>query len=87
MIEVSTSQTINDFHKLLKLVDRGESIRITNHGKARARIIQDFGFMSGAEFSQVFNGWKATPLDRAAADEIEKNISDLNQEAENALAH
>ena len=87
MIEVSTSQTINDFHKLLKLVDRGESIRITNHGKARARIVPDFGFMSGAEFSQVFDGWKATSLDQAAADEIEKNIGALNREEENALAH
>jgi hypothetical protein len=56
MIEVSTTRTINEFHQLLKLVDRGESIRITNHGKARARIIQDFGFMSGAEAAMDFQG-------------------------------
>lgn len=87
MIEVSTTQTLNEFHQLLKLVDRGESIRITNHGKARARIVRDFGFMSGAEFSQVFDGWKSSEMDRAAADEIEKNIVALDKEGQDALAH
>jgi len=72
MIEVSTTRTINEFHQLLKLVDRGESIRITNHGKARARIIQDFGFMSGAEAAMVFSGWRANQLDRARRMRLKK---------------
>ena len=43
--------------------------------------------MSGAEFSQVFEGWKAGALDHAAADEIEKNIAALDKEGSDALAH
>jgi antitoxin (DNA-binding transcriptional repressor) of toxin-antitoxin stability system len=87
MIEVSTTQTINEFHQLLKLVDRGESIRIMNHGRARARIVPDCGFMSGAEFARVFDGYQATATDKSAAEAIAENIAVLDQEEGDALAH
>ncbi len=87
MIEVSASQTLDQFHQLLKLVDRGESIRIMNHGRARARIVPDCGFMSGAEFSRVFDGYQATESDRSAAAAVTQNIAALDQEEADALAH
>jgi prevent-host-death family protein len=87
MIEVSVTETVNEFHRLLKLVDKGESIRITNHGRPRARLIPDTGFMSGAEFSRVFEGYRATEADKAAADEVEKQIAALDAEENDALAH
>jgi antitoxin (DNA-binding transcriptional repressor) of toxin-antitoxin stability system len=88
MIEVSTTQGVNEFHQLLKLVERGESVRIMNHGRARARLVPDTGFISGAETLRLFYSWKGNALDQSAASEIEKNIEALNREADpDALAH
>ena len=87
MIEVSITQTVNEFHRLLKLVDKGESIRITNHGRARARLVPDSGFMSSSEFARIFDGYQATDADKATADDIAKNIVALDTEEDNALAH
>lgn len=87
MIEVSTAETANDIHRLLRMVDSGQSVRITRHGRPRARLVPDAGFMSGEEFAKVFAGYQATDADRAAADEIEAEITRLNAEEDRALDH
>lgn len=87
MIEVSTTQAVNEFHRLLNKVERGETIRIRKHGRASARIVPDCDFMSGEAFASVFAGYKATALDKAAADAIAANIAELDAETDHALAH
>jgi len=87
MIEVSATDAVNDFHRLLARVQRGETVRILKHGRASARIVPDCDFMSGKDFAGVFTGYKATALDKSAADAIEANIAHLDAETDNALAH
>jgi prevent-host-death family protein len=87
MIEVSTTRAVNEFHRLLNKVERGETVRIRKHGRASARIVPDCDFMSGEDFARVFAGYKATALDRAAADAIAANLAAFDAEADHALAH
>jgi hypothetical protein len=53
----------------------------------RAKIVRDVDFMDGKEFAKIFKNYKATELDKAAADEIEKNIKRIRREAERDLDH
>jgi hypothetical protein len=87
MIAVSATEGANSFHRLLELVERGETVRITKHGRVRAKIVRDVDFMDGKEFAKIFKNYKATELDKAAADEIEKNIKRIRREAERDLDH
>ncbi len=87
MIEVTTTKAVNEFHRLLNKVERGETIRIRKHGRASARIVPDCDFMSGEAFAGVFAGYKATAQDKAAADAIASNIAELDAETDHALAH
>ena len=87
MIEVTTTRAVNDFHRLLNKVERGETVRIRKHGRASARMVPDCDFMSGKDFASVFAGYKATTLDKAAADAIAANIIELDAETDHALAH
>lgn len=87
MIEVTTTRAVNEFHRLLDKVERGETVRIRKHGRASAKIVPDCDFMSSEEFASVFAGYKATAQDRATADAIAANIAELDAEGENALAH
>ncbi|HEX3625592.1 MAG TPA: type II toxin-antitoxin system prevent-host-death family antitoxin [Verrucomicrobiae bacterium] len=87
MIEVSTTEAVNEFHRLLSRVERGETVRIRKHGRASARIVPDTDFMSGKAFANVFAGYKATAEDRAAADAIAAKIAELDAEFDHALAH
>jgi hypothetical protein len=43
--------------------------------------------MSGRDFANVFAGYKARALDKAAADAIAANIAKLDAETDPALAH
>ena len=68
-------------------MDRGETVRITNHGKPRARIVPDAGFMTSSEFARVFEDYKAGAADKAAADAVAGCIAQLDAEEGDALAH
>ena len=87
MITVTITEGVNTFHQLIAQVERGETVKIVKHGRARARIVPDCDFMSGKEFSRVFEGYHATDLDKAAADDIAGHIRQLESEADDALAH
>lgn len=87
MIEVTTTKAVNEFHRLLTKVERGETVRIRKHGRASARIVPDCDFMSGEEAAKLFEGYRATALDKAAADAIAANIAELDAETDHALAH
>jgi antitoxin (DNA-binding transcriptional repressor) of toxin-antitoxin stability system len=69
------------------MVEDGESICITKHGRPVARLVPDRGFMSGKEAADLFRGYKADALDKAAAAEIARSIAQLDAEAGDALAH
>ncbi len=68
------------------MVEAGQVIRITKHGRPVARLVPDQRFMSGKEFARLFAGYKADALDKAAADEIANNIAQLDAEVEDAMA-
>jgi hypothetical protein len=88
MIAVSATEGANSFHRLLELVERGETVRITKHGRVRAKIVRDVDFMDGKEFARIFKNYKVTDLDKAAADEIEKNIKAMKKRSrEKILDH
>jgi prevent-host-death family protein len=77
---------VRQFGRYLSMVEAGQSIRITKHGRPVARLVPDRSFMSGKEFAQLFAGYKPDALDKAAANEIAKNIAQLDAEADDALA-
>jgi hypothetical protein len=81
MISVTATDAANSFHRLLELAERGETVRITKHGRVRAKIVRDVDFMSGKDFIKIFKNYKATALDKAAADEIGKNIRKMKKQA------
>lgn len=87
MIEISTTETVNDFHRILRLVDKGQSVRILNHGRVRARLVPDSGFMTGKEAARLFAGFHATKEDVEAANAIKKNLMMMRKEEQNALDH
>jgi prevent-host-death family protein len=87
MIAVTATEGANSFHRLLELVERGETVRITKHGRVRAKIVRDVDSMSGREFAKIFKNYQNTQLDKAAADEIEKNIKMIERQAERDLDH
>ncbi len=88
MITVTAAEGKNSFPELLERVERGETVRILKHGRARARLVPDCDFMSGADFAKLFEGYQATALDRAAAEEIAANIAKLDAEmTDESLAH
>jgi len=69
------------------MVEGGQSIRITKHGRSVARLVPDPGFMSGSEAAELFRTHKAGKLDRATADAIAEQLHLIDREADNALAH
>ena len=87
MIQVSSTDAVNGFHHLLGRVERGETVRILKHGKAKARMVPDCDFLSGPEFHAIFSSYAATRLDAATADAIAANIRRLDHEEQDALAH
>ena len=82
-----STAVVRQFGQFLSLVEAGQSIRITKHGRAVARLVPDHDFMSGKEAAALFRTHKADKLDRAAADAIADQIAQLDREADHALAH
>ncbi len=74
------------FGRYLRMVEAGQSVRITKHGRPVARLVPDQGFMSGGEAAGLFRGYEADALDRDAAEEVARNIAQLDAEATDALA-
>jgi prevent-host-death family protein len=78
MLEVSATTAVNQFHHLLAKVENGESVRIRKRGRISARMVPDCDFMTGKDFAKVFDGFKATAEDRAAASAIAAKIAELD---------
>ena len=78
---------VRHFGQFLSLVEAGQSVRITKHGRSVARLVPDRDFMSGREAADLFRSHKADKLDRATAQAIADQIEKLDREAEDALAH
>lgn len=87
MKTAESTAVVRQFGQYLSLVEAGQSVRITKHGRTVARLVPDRGFMSGQDAAEIFRGHKAGKLDRAAADSISDQIRQLDQESDNALAH
>lgn len=87
MIDVSTTEAINEFHRLLQKVEHGETVRIRKHGRASARLVPDCDFMTGAAAARLFADYKPSAVDKAAADDIEEAVRRLDAETHHALAH
>jgi antitoxin (DNA-binding transcriptional repressor) of toxin-antitoxin stability system len=87
-VKTADSTTIlRKFGRCLSMIEAGQSIRITKHGRSVARLVPDPGFMSGKEFAQLFSDYSADAVDKAAAKQIAKNIAQLDAEVDDALAH
>lgn len=78
---------VRQFGQFLSLVEAGQSIRITKHGRAVARLVPDRDFMSGKEAAELFRTHKADRLDRATAKAVAEQIAELDREADDALGH
>lgn len=78
---------VRKFRHFLSLAEHGESVRIRKHGRSVARLVPDADFMSGKQAADLFRSHQADKLERAAARAIELEISKLDREAEDALAH
>ena len=87
MIEISTTNAVNEFHRLLSRVEHGETVRILKHGRAKARLIPDCDFLTGQEFAGIFKNYRPSRQDVQTADAIRRNIRQLDQEESDALAH
>ena len=81
MIEVSSTEAVNEFQRLLNKVERGETVRIQKQGRVLARIVPHCDFMSGEAAARLFEGYEATALDKAAGDAVEAVIAELDAEA------
>lgn len=87
MIETTATTLARELHEFLSRVEHGETVRIRKHGRAVARLVPDYEFMSGKRAAELFRSHKATAQDKAAADAIEAEIRKLDQEQDHALAH
>jgi len=65
------------------MIEAGQSVRITKHGRPVARLVPDHGFMSGKEFAKLFSGYSADAVDKAGAKQIAKNIAKLDADVDN----
>jgi prevent-host-death family protein len=87
MKTADATAVVRQFGQFLSLVEAGQSIRITKHGRSVARLVPDRDFMSGKEAADLFRTHKAGKLDRATAAAISDQIAQLDQEADNALGY
>ena len=72
------------FAEFLAKVERGETIRIRDHGRMVARMVPDCDFMLGSQAAALFKNHRA---DSEAANAIAGELRKLALEAENALDH
>jgi antitoxin (DNA-binding transcriptional repressor) of toxin-antitoxin stability system len=87
MIETTATGLARGVRDYLDKVQRGETVQIHRNGKAIARLVPDSGFMPASKAADLFRSYKATKLDREAADAVAKNIQALDREQDHALAH
>ena len=87
MKTADSTAVVRQFGQFLSLVEAGQSIRITKHGRSVARLVPDRDFMPGKEAADLFRTHKAGKLDRATAKAIANQIAQLDREADDALAH
>ena len=87
MITVTSTEGVNSFHKLLEQVEKGETVRILKHGRVRARLVPDCDFMSNVEVMRLFASYRPDDLDKAAAEAVAANIKELDEEADETMAH
>jgi antitoxin (DNA-binding transcriptional repressor) of toxin-antitoxin stability system len=78
---------VRKFGQYPNMVEAGQSIRMAKQGRPVARLVPDRDFMSGKEAAELFRGYKAEPLDNAAAEEIARKVRRLDAETDDALAH
>ncbi len=83
----NSTEVAREFGQYLSLVEAGESVRITKHGRAVARLVPDNGFMPGKRAAALFRGYRPGKLDRAAAASIAQQIHRMDRESDDALAH
>ena len=84
MIESTAANLAQHFAEFLAKVERGETIRIRDHGRMVARMVPDCDFMPGPQAAALFKGHRA---DSEAANAIAGELTKLALEAENALDH
>jgi antitoxin (DNA-binding transcriptional repressor) of toxin-antitoxin stability system len=84
MIESTAANMAQNFTEFLAKVERGETIRIRDHGRMVARMVPDCDFMSGQQAAELFRGHRA---DADAANAIASELRRLDVESENALDH
>ena len=87
MIEATASDMARGLHGFLDKAQHGETVLIRKHGKAVARLVPDSDFMDGKQAANLFRSHKAGDADKRAADAIEAQIRQLDQQTEDALAH
>ncbi len=84
MIESTAANVAEHFAEFLAKVQRGEIIRIRDHGKMVARMVPDCDFMPGPQAAALFSGHRA---DAEAANAIAGELSKLHLESESDLDH
>lgn len=84
MIESNAANVAQHFNEFLGKVERGETVRIRDHGRTVARMVPDFDFMPGEQAAELFRGHRA---DAEAADAIASQLRKLDLESDNALDH
>ena len=87
MIEVSTTNAVNQFHRLLSRLSVEKLCAFSTHGRAKARLIPDCDFLPVQEFAAIFKNYHLSRHDVQVAEAIGRNIRRLDQEELDALAH
>lgn len=87
MIEATATELVRSARDYLDKVQHGETVQIRRNGKAIAKLVPDFDFMSGKQAAALFLSHQASEADKRAADAIEDQIQKLDQETDYALAH
>jgi len=87
MIEATATDMARAFHDYLGKAQRGQTVLIRLRGKPVARLVPNSGFMPASEAADIFRTYRATKLDKEAADAVAEQIRKLDQEFDDALAH
>ena len=84
MKQASATAVARKFSEFLGKVEHGQSVQIVKHGKVVARLVPDCDFMDGKRVAALFADHVPDP---ETADAIEKELTRLRQEEDDALAH
>ncbi len=87
MKTADSTAVVRQFGQFLSLVEAGQSVRITKHGRSVARLAPDRDFMSGKQAAGLFRAHPPDKLNRATAQETTKEIAKLRDDSEDALDH